>query len=141
MCVCVCCGGRFVFLFELYFYFLLFFFWVHKKVILMPKLAISLVPARTGALIKANEFKRSDAPLPRRIVLSSGYLHSVARVKRFLSEKKDANSNRWVEKHIKKERTQTRNVKHLKGTSRRGNWDRQRQTEKLSFFLFARGFV
>lgn len=98
----------------------------------MPKLAISPVPARTGALIKANEFKRSDAPLPRRIVLSCGYLHSVARVKRFLSEKKDANSNRWVKKHIKKEkRTQTRNVKHLKGTSsRRGNWDRQADRQR-----------
>lgn len=43
-------------------------------------------------------------------------------MKRFLSEKKDANSNRWA-KSIKKEsqtRVNTRNVKHLQGLSRTG---------------------
>lgn len=81
------------------------------------------------------------SPLPS----SSGYLHSVARVKRFLSEKKDANSNRWA-KSIKKEnqtRVNTRNVKRLQGLSRAGvvqgelgQSDRRREAEFL--FICAR---
>lgn len=66
-----------------------------KNALLMPKLAIS-----TWALIKANEFKRSDAQSPAAICIA------FAVVKRFLSEKKDANSHRW--RSIKK--TSTRNV-------------------------------